>query len=60
MEQDLEKILVCPICGGKSHKKHVEAKDHNVSGEAFTIDECVSYGFRFTNPRPKEKNIYKY
>ena len=60
MEQGLEKILVCPICGGKSHKKHVEGKDHNVSGEVFTIAECVSCGFRFTNPRPKEKNIYKY
>ena len=60
MEQNLEKILVCPICGGKSHKKHVEGKDHNVSGEVFTIVECVGCGFRFTNPRPKEKNIYKY
>ena len=60
MEQDLEKILVCPICGGKSHKKHLEGKDHNVSGEVFTITECVGCGFRFTNPRPKEKNIYKY
>ena len=60
MEQNLEKILVCPICGGKSHKKHVEGKDHNVSGNVFTIVECVDCGFRFTNPRPKEKNIYKY
>jgi 2-polyprenyl-3-methyl-5-hydroxy-6-metoxy-1,4-benzoquinol methylase len=60
VEQNLEKILVCPICGGKSHKKHVEGKDHNVSGEVFTIVECVGCGFRFTNPRPKEKNIYKY
>ena len=60
MEQNLEKILVCPICCGKSHKKHVEGKDHNVSGEVFTIVECVGCGFRFTNPRPKEKNIYKY
>ena len=60
MEQNLEKILVCPICGGNSHEKHVEGKDHNVSGEVFTIVECVGCGFRFTNPRPKEKNIYKY
>jgi 2-polyprenyl-3-methyl-5-hydroxy-6-metoxy-1,4-benzoquinol methylase len=60
VEQDLEKILVCSICSGKSHKIHVEGKDHNVSGKVFTIVECLGCGFRFTNPRPKEKNIYKY
>ena len=60
MEHELEKILVCPICGGESYKKHVEGKDHNVSGKVFSITECVGCGFRFTNPRPKEEHIYKY
>ena len=60
MEHDLEKILACPICGGGSHKKHLEGRDHNVSGNIFKITECISCGFRFTNPRPKEENIYKY
>lgn len=60
MEHELEKILVCPICGGESHKKHIEGKDHNVSGNVFTITECMGCGFRFTNPRPKERHIYKY
>ena len=60
MEHELEKILVCPICGGESYKKHVEGKDHNVSGKVFSITECVDCGFRFTNPRPKEEHIYKY
>ena len=60
MEHELEKILDCPICGVKSHKKHIEGRDHNVSGGVFTITECFGCGFRFTNPRPKEKNIYKY
>ena len=60
MEHELEKILACPICGGKDHKKHLEGKDHNVSGKFFAITECTGCGFRFTNPRPKEKHIYKY
>ena len=60
MEHELEKILVCPICEGESQKKHVQGKDHNVSGSFFTIAECLGCGFRFTNPRPKEKHIYKY
>lgn len=60
MEHEFEKILACPVCCGKSHTKHVEGKDHNVSGRIFTIVECRRCGFRFTNPRPKEKYIYKY
>ena len=60
MEHELEEIKSCPICGSESHKKHVEGKDHNVSGRLFTITECLGCGFRFTNPRPKEEYIYKY
>lgn len=60
MEHDLEKILFCQICGEKSHKRYLDGKDHNVSGDLFTITECMGCGFRFTNPRPKEKHIYKY
>jgi 2-polyprenyl-3-methyl-5-hydroxy-6-metoxy-1,4-benzoquinol methylase len=60
VEHELEKILVCAICGGESQKKHVEGKDHNVSRKLFTITECMNCGFRFTNPRPKEEHIYKY
>ena len=60
MEHGLEKILLCPVCEGESHKKHIEGKDHNVTGNVFNIAECLSCGFRYTNPRPKEKHIYKY
>jgi len=60
VEHELEKIKACAICGGESHKKHIEGKDHNVSGRFFTISECLECGFRFTNPRPKEEYIYKY
>jgi 2-polyprenyl-3-methyl-5-hydroxy-6-metoxy-1,4-benzoquinol methylase len=60
VEHELEKIKACPICDSESHKKYIEGKDHNVSGRFFTITECLSCGFRFTNPRPKEEYIYKY
>ena len=60
MEHELEKIKACPICDSESLKKHIEGKDHNVSGKLFTITECFGCGFRFTNPRPKEEYIYKY
>jgi len=60
VEHELEKIKDCPVCGDESHKKHIEGKDHNVSGSFFTIAECLSCGFRFTNPRPKKEYIYKY
>lgn len=60
MEQEIEKIIVCEICKSKLLKKHIEGRDHNVTGELFSIDECESCGYRFTNPRPKEAFIGKY
>lgn len=60
MEHNLENILACQVCGKESQKKHIEGIDHNVSGDTFTIAECLVCGFRFTNPRPVEESIYKY
>ena len=60
MEHNLEKRLACQVCRKESQKKHIEATDHNVSGQKFAITECLNCGFRFTNPRPKEETIYKY
>ena len=60
MEHKLEKILNCQVCDSSSQKKHIEGLDHNVSGDPFVVCECLGCGFRFTNPRPTEENIYKY
>lgn len=34
--------------------------DHTVSRETFTIAQCDSCGFKFTNPRPEEHQLGKY
>ena len=60
MKHDLEKILLCPICKGKSIGHHLKALDHNFSGDYFSISQCDKCGYRFTNPRPKEKTIGSY
>ena len=60
MKHDLEKILLCPICKGKSFGHHLKALDHNFSGDYFSISQCNNCGYRFTNPRPKEKTIGSY
>ena len=60
MKHDLEKILLCPICKGKSFGHHLKALDHNLSGDYFSISQCNNCGYRFTNPRPKEKTIGSY
>ena len=60
MKHDLEKILVCPICKSKHLGFYIKAIDHNVSGDFFSISQCKSCGYRFTNPRPKEKTIGYY
>lgn len=35
-------------------------KDYLVSSEKFTIDQCQTCGFRFTNPRPDKTSIGSY
>ncbi|MCE3297138.1 MAG: hypothetical protein K0R65_2852 [Crocinitomicaceae bacterium] len=38
----------------------MEVKDHMITGETFTIQECISCGFHFTNPRPSIERIGDY
>ncbi len=60
MKHDLEKISACQICKSKSIEFYLKAVDHNVSGDYFSISQCSACGYRFTNPRPKEKTIGSY
>ena len=50
----------CPICGSDKTEYLLTAKDHLVSGDEFNIDHCSNCGFRFTNPRPDDKELAKY
>jgi len=60
VEHQLVKIENCPICGSNNSKRFLEAKDHNVSGDKFTIVECADCEFRFTSPIPSENTIGNY
>jgi 2-polyprenyl-3-methyl-5-hydroxy-6-metoxy-1,4-benzoquinol methylase len=56
----MEKLTECPVCGGKNLADFLVAKDHFLTGQHFTIAECTSCGFRFTNPRPDRNEIVAY
>ena len=60
MKHELKKISFCPICGSEKQERFLSAKDHNVSGDLFSLSRCVDCGFVYTNPIPKENTIGKY
>lgn len=59
MEQTT-KLTNCPICDSEQLHDVMEVKDHMITKEMFTIQECQSCGFWFTNPRPSLENIGRY
>ena len=60
MKHQLINIEKCPICGGESLQKFLDAEDHNVSNDRFNIVECNGCSFRFTNPIPTQDTIGDY
>jgi 2-polyprenyl-3-methyl-5-hydroxy-6-metoxy-1,4-benzoquinol methylase len=56
----MEKLNICPVCSKDRFKAYLSCIDHTVSHETFQIVQCESCGFRFTNPRPEEKEIGRY
>ncbi len=56
----MEILSACPICNSSQTKAFLECKDNTVSRETFKIVECVSCGFKFTNPRPEENKLGDY
>ena len=48
------------MCGGTAFGEKLLVQDKSVSQETFTIVECESCGFQFTNPRPDAAHIGKY
>jgi 2-polyprenyl-3-methyl-5-hydroxy-6-metoxy-1,4-benzoquinol methylase len=55
----METLEKCLCCGAEKFQQYLKAKD-NYSEEYFTIVQCVSCGFIFTNPRPDAAEIGKY
>ena len=56
----MEIIKRCPVCEKNNFTEFLKGKDHFLTREEFTIVECSDCGFRFTNPRPDEKEIVRY
>lgn len=56
----METLTHCPICNSSELKSFLECIDYTVSKDKFTIVQCTSCGFRFTNPRPEESVCGKY
>ncbi len=57
---NLEKIDLCPICGGKESNYIHTSKDYVATGENFEIVTCNKCSHRYTNPRPKAEHVSKY
>lgn len=56
----METLTNCPVCQQSTFKQFLNCKDHLISNETFSIQQCINCGFRFTNPRPEAKNIGQY
>jgi len=55
-----EKILQCPVCSKANFSPFLDVKDFFLTQEVFSIQQCVSCGFRFVNPRPDNEEIDRY
>ncbi|MGZ8553672.1 MAG: class I SAM-dependent methyltransferase [Chitinophagaceae bacterium] len=51
---------LCPVCNSADIQNVFKVKDHTVSGEFFTIAECQSCTFRFTQDVPDQNTIEPY
>lgn len=60
MQEKLEKLDACPICGGLQSEKYLQCIDYSVSQEKFTLVQCLTCTFIYTNPRPDQKHISTY
>jgi 2-polyprenyl-3-methyl-5-hydroxy-6-metoxy-1,4-benzoquinol methylase len=56
----METLQNCPICESAEQKELLVCIDDTVTKEKFSIRECVSCGFNFTNPRPNERQLGNY
>lgn len=60
MNTDDKTRPLCPGCGSPETLPVLEATDHTVSGQQFTIRECRSCSLRFTSPVPAQDEIGRF
>jgi len=56
----LETLKNCPVCNTSSFSNYLNVEDYTVSHKQFTIQQCNSCYFLFTNPRPPAEEIGDY
>ncbi len=56
----MEKIQSCPVCFNSEFNSFLTCVDYTVSNKEFTIVECNTCKFKFTNPRPLESDLGEY
>lgn len=52
--------IQCPVCGSRETRFVLEARDHTVTGESFSLHQCAGCSLRFTFPFPAESHIGRY
>lgn len=56
----MEELKKCIVCDCQELTTLFSLKDYFFTQEEFTIQQCKKCGFRFTNPRPEEKELGPY
>ncbi len=56
----MEEISSCPVCGTDHFADYLQAVDHTVSHETFSIRKCPNCTLLITTPRPIERNLARY
>jgi 2-polyprenyl-3-methyl-5-hydroxy-6-metoxy-1,4-benzoquinol methylase len=56
----MEIITRCPVCNKEEFNLFLNCLDFTVSRETFSIVQCTSCNFKFTNPRPESDSIGNY
>ncbi len=56
----MNKISQCPVCSNSESSEFLKTQDYFLTNQNFKIDQCVSCGFKFTNPIPGIEEIPKY
>jgi 2-polyprenyl-3-methyl-5-hydroxy-6-metoxy-1,4-benzoquinol methylase len=56
----MERLNKCPICENEKFSLFLNCVDYTVSRETFSIVQCTTCNFKFTNPRPEVDQLGKY
>jgi 2-polyprenyl-3-methyl-5-hydroxy-6-metoxy-1,4-benzoquinol methylase len=56
----MKEINTCLVCGSANSEPFLTCKDYTVSQKEFVIRACKDCGFKFTSPRPEDKDLGSY